>query len=165
MEYLYQKAIQYTVCIAAGLLAAFETTIDFFMPCLLSIVLDIISAWFLGRRVHRKHPELCDGKFKSEYKFRVMYTLIIIFIVVILSAYVDRIVLRGADVAVRFSVAMFLAYELWSCLENWSSENDKPWARVLQRIMVNKAERHLSVPLADLLLNNNNEKKEENEKN
>ena len=55
--------------------------------------------------------------------------------------------------AVRFAVAVFLFYEIWSCLENWSSENKQPIARALQRIMVNKAERHLNVPLSDILLN------------
>jgi hypothetical protein len=47
---------------------------------------------------------------------------------------------------------VFLFYELWSCLENWSSENDKPIAKAMQRIMVNKAERHLNVPLSDILM-------------
>ena len=35
----------------------------------------------------------------------------------------------------------------WVC-----SENEQPIAKALQRIMVNKAERHLDVPLRDLLL-------------
>jgi len=74
-----------------------------------------------------------------------------VFIAIILGAYVDMLIVKNGDIAVRFVMAVFLFYELWSCLENWSSENDAPIARALQRIMVNKAERHLNVPLKDIL--------------
>jgi hypothetical protein len=60
---------------------------------------------------------------------------------------------------VRFAVAVFLFYEVWSCLENWSSENDQPIAKALQRVMVNKAERHLNVPLSDILMKDDKPKR------
>lgn len=156
MEIILQKFIKYIVCMSGGLLLAFETTLLFFVPCLLAIILDIISAWFLGRRVHRQCPQCCDGKFKSEYKFRILYTMIVVFLAIILADYVDRLVIKDTDITVRFVVGVFLFYETYSCLENWSSENNKPWARALQRIMVNKAERHLNVPLKDILLDKEN---------
>ena len=82
-----------------------------------------------------------------------MITLGVMFIVLILAAYVDLKVRRcDDDLAVRATMAAFLFYELWSCVENWSSENNNPVAKALQRIMVNKAERHLDVPLGDILL-------------
>ena len=128
--------------------------IDFFIPCMLAVVLDVISAYFLGKRVHKKYPERSDGKFKSEYKRRIVCTMIIVWICIILANYVDIEVRNATDgMAVRFAVAVVLFYEIWSCLENWSSENKQPIARALQRIMVNKAERHLNVPLSDILLN------------
>ena len=68
--------------------------------------------------------------------------------------------LLRADYTVFAVVAVFLFYELWSCLENWSSENDKPIAKALQRIMVNKAERHLNVPLSDILMPGDKEKED-----
>ena len=147
------KLTQYLVSIFGGLLLAFETSLDYFVPCLLAIALDIFTAWMLDRRVHRKYPENCDGKFKSEYKYRVMITLGVMFVVLILAAYVDILVRRSDDqLAVRVAMGAFLFYEGWSCLKNWSSENDTPFAKALQRIMVNKAERHLDVPLSDILL-------------
>lgn len=150
---LTQKLLQYATSIFGGLLLAFETSLDYFVPCLLAIGLDVFSAWMLSRRVHKKYPENCDGKFKSEYKWRVMITLGVMFVVMILAAYVDLKVRRCDDeLAVRVAMGAFLFYELWSCLENWSSENDSRFARALQRIMVNKAERHLDVPLSDILL-------------
>ena len=145
------KAVQCLVSVLGGFVLALETSVDYFVPCLLAVVLDVVSAFFLGRRVHKKHPEKSDGKFKSEYKWRVLTTMSIVFICILLGAYVDLGVRRSDDgLAVRFVMVVFLFYEGWSCLENWSSENENKIARALQRVMVNKAERHLQVPLADI---------------
>lgn len=153
MEEIKIKLLQYATSIFGGLLLAFETSLDYFIPCLLAIALDIFSAWMLSRRVHQKYPDRCDGKFKSEHKYKVMITLAVMFVVLTLAAFVDMKVRRSDDdLAVRAAMGAFLFYELWSCLENWSSENDEPFAKALQRIMVNKAERHLDVPLSDILL-------------
>lgn len=153
MEELKQKLLQYATSMIAGFVLSFETSLDYFIPCLLAITLDVFSAYMLSRRVHKKHPDRCEGKFKSEYKYRVMITLGVMFVVLILAAYVDHKVRMSDDqLAVRFAMGAFLFYELWSCLENWSSENDQPFAKALQRIMVNKAERHLDVPLSDILM-------------
>lgn len=145
------KLLQYLFSITSALIAAFESTIDFFVPSLIAIVIDIISAYFLGQRVHKKNPDKADGKFKSGYKTRVIWTMIIVFLLLILAHYVDHKVRIEDDMlAQRFAMSGFLFYELWSCLENWSSENENVFARALQRIMVNKAERHLNVPLSDI---------------
>ncbi len=159
--YIYQKLVQWLTSVVAGFLVAIETSIDFFVPCFIAVVLDVISAYFLGRRVHKKFPDKSDGKFKSEYKLRIMVTMIIAWLFIILASYID-INVRNADdgLAVRWAVAVFLFYELWSCLENWSSENNAPLAKALQRIMVNKAERHLNVPLSDILMPDDKGKKD-----
>jgi hypothetical protein len=116
-------------------------------------VLDIWAAYRLGCRIHRKTPEKADGKFKSEYKFRILFTMIIVLLAIILASYVDMYILSGNDnFTVRTIVGIFLFYQAWSVLENWSSENPKPIARALQRIMVNKAERHFNTDLKDIFL-------------
>ena len=148
-----QKLLQYATSIFGGLMLAIETSMDYFIPCLFAIGLDVFTAYMLSRRVHKLHPDKSDGKFKSEYKYRVMITLGVVFAILILAAYVDMVVRRAQDdMAVRCAMGIFLFYESWSCLENWSSENNQPFARALQRIMVNKAERHLNVSLSDILL-------------
>lgn len=153
MEEIKNHLLQYLTSAIGGLLLAIGTSIDYFIPCLLAISLDVFTAYMLSRRVHRKYPDNCDGKFKSEYKYKFMITLGVSFILMILAAYVDMNVRQSTDqLAVRYAMAAFLIYEGWSCLENWSSENDEPFAKALQRIMVNKAERHLDVPLSDILL-------------
>lgn len=152
---IISRILQYATSIFGGLLVAFETSILFFVPCFIITLVDVWAAYSLGKRVHKKYPERSDGKFKSEYKYRILYTMIIAFIGIILASYVDTHVIKDSDMAVRFVLAVFFFYQLWSILENWSSENDKPIAIALQRVMVNKAERHLNVPegtIGDVLL-------------
>lgn len=147
------KLLQYITSIGGGLLLAFETSIPFFIPCFIAVIIDVYTAWSLGRRVHKKYPDRADGKFKSEYKFRILVTMIVALLAIIVANYVDIYVIKNSDIAVRFIVGVFLFYQIWSILENWSSESDSKIAKALQRIMVNKAERHFNVPLGDIMLN------------
>lgn len=144
------KLIQWLMSIGGGFLIAVETSIPFFVPCLLFTGLDVYSAYDLGRRLHKKWPERFDGKFKSEYKFRIMKTMILVFVAIILGSYVDQLMLDNSNEAVRVAMWVFIVYQGWSILENWSSENDNKLAKALQRIMVNKVERHTGVELKDI---------------
>lgn len=161
------KILQYATSILGGLLIAFETSILFFIPCFIITLVDVWSAYCLGRRVHNKYPEKADGKFKSEYKFKILYTMIIAFTSIIMASYVDTHVIKDSDAAVRFTLGVFFIYQLFSIAENWSSENDNKIAIAFQRVLVNKAERHLNVPegtIGDVLLRKDNEtdKKKDN---
>jgi len=155
-----ERVIQYFISIGGGFLLAFETSIPYFIPCFMAVVLDIISAYFLNRRLCRKYPDKTEGKFRSSYVFKVMYTMSAILLLIIIAHYVDMFIIKESDLAVRFVTGVFLFYECWSILENWSSENDNKIARSLQRVMVNKAERHLNVPLSDILLPGDKERRE-----
>ena len=158
-EFIISKLTQYITSVFGGLILAFETSLDYFSFCFLAIALDVFSAYMLGRRVHKKYPDRSDGKFKSEYKWRVLITMGVVFVVIILANEVDIKLRHETDqLAVRWAMGGFLFYEMWSVVENWSSENDNKLARALQRIMVNKAERHLDVPLSDILMNEDKQK-------
>ncbi len=155
---IIQKLMQWGFSIFSGTILAIDTSVDFFVPCLIAVILDVVSAYFLSRRVHKKYPDKSDGKFKSEYKYRILLTMLVVFLVIIAANHVDIAVRMAEDkLAVRWVVGVFMIYEVWSILENWSSENDNKIAKALQRIMVNKAERHLNVPLKDILIDDNDE--------
>lgn len=165
-QYIIDKLMQYSISIIAGLVAAFEASLVYVGLCYIAILIDVISAWCLSRRIHKKDPSLSDGKFKSSYKFRILITLIVVQLAIMGGHYVDTLVMSGGNMAQNFVIVFFLFYEGWSVGENWSSENNNPLAKAFQRIMVNKAERHLNVPLGDILLNEkptNNEDKEDKE--
>lgn len=157
LKIIGEKMVQYFVGIGGGLLIAFETSIAYFVPCFIAVILDIVSAYFLSVRLSKKFPDKADGKFKSVYKYRVLYTMFVILLLIIAAHYVDMFVIKDSDISVRFVIGTFIFYEAWSILENWSSENDNKIARALQRIMVNKAERHLNVPLSDIMLEDRKE--------
>lgn len=165
MDTIISKLFQWGTSLGAGLLLAIETSIPFFTPCLILTGLDVLSAWDLGRRLHKKCPDRADGKFKSEYKIRILKTMLLAFVCLILASHVDQLMLRDAetDYAIRFVMWVFSFYQAWSILENWSSENNNKLARALQRIMVNKAERHLNVPLSDIFEVEPSKKEESNE--
>ena len=160
-QHITEKMIQYSISIAGGLLAAFEASLIYIGLCYIAIVIDVISAWCLSRRIHKATPHRSDGKFKSSYKFRILITLIVVQLAIMAGHYVDTLVMNGGNMAQNFVVVFFLFYEGWSIGENWSSENDNPMAKVFQKIMVNKAERHFNVDLSDLKKDKKQNKKEE----
>lgn len=157
---LESKLTQVGISILGALLTALETAIIFIIPAIILTVADVYSAHCLGKRVARKYPHHADGKFKSDHKNSILKTIIIACLALIVASYVDQLALRsvGSDYAVRFTFCFFCFYQVWSIAENWSSENpNNKIALACQRIMVNKAERHLNVPLADILLNDKKE--------
>lgn len=156
------KGGQLLTSMLAGLITALEAGTMSMVPCFIILILDVISAHQLGLRVKHKYPNHADGKFKSRYGIRILITIIVLFLAISLGSYVDQMILRdvGQDHGVRFVMGTFIFYQSWSILENWSSENDNKIAIALQRVMVNKVERHLNVPLSDILINNKNEKED-----
>lgn len=152
MDTLKSKLIQLAAGALGGLLIAASAAVAFIVPCFIVTALDVYSAFCLGRRLHKKYPQKCDGKFKSEYKWRIFRTIGVGLAIVILAKYADMLILRDEDLAVRFAAGFFFVYQGWSILENWSSENKSPWARIIQRIVVNKAERHFNIEIKDLLI-------------
>ncbi|MDR2917630.1 MAG: hypothetical protein LBV74_22795 [Tannerella sp.] len=129
-----------------------KPTIPFAVICLAAVALDCFSAYQLSKRVRKKHPDANDGKFKSKYANRVFNTIIKVYALIVLAYYVDRIIIPTENglYLPNIIAGMFCFVQIWSFLENESSENDAHWARVLQRIMVNKAERHFNLPLKDV---------------
>jgi hypothetical protein len=158
---IISKLLHYALSALGGFLIALETSVAFIIPCFIITALDVFSAYCLGRRLHRKYPHKCDGKFKSEYKFRILRTMILALTVIILAKYTDMLILGEGNLAVRWAAGFFFLYQAWSILENWSSENNNPWAKIIQRIVVNKAERHFGIEIKNILLPE--EKKEEND--
>ena len=49
-------------------------------------------------------------------------------------------------------------WHIWSMFENVSSCSDAKWAKIIQRIMVDKTERHFDIELPELKQRDPNEK-------
>lgn len=131
-----------------ALLSLLAPTVPFIAICGFAAVLDCLTAWRLARRVKRRHPEIPDeqihDKFESERMWGLFPKLLVLYGCIVLAHLIDVYIITSGDIPLpNFIAGAFCFYELWSILENESSENGHSWARFLQKIMVNKAERHI----------------------
>lgn len=134
----------------AGIVGIIQETVPFAFVLLFAIMLDCISAFDLSRRLKRKYPEKVTGKFRSEYALKILRTFLEMYSVVTLVELVEIYVIPMHQYNItNYTAALFCGIQLWSILENISSENEKSWAKILQKIMVNKAERHFDIKLTD----------------
>lgn len=137
--------IKWIFVIVGGILGSIAPTIPFALICLFASCLDCVTAWRLARRIKRKYPDSKPHvKFESEKFFSIFTKFLILFGCIILAYLIDVSIFPMIDLYLANMVAgSFCIYELWSILENESSESSKPWAKVLQKIMINKASRYL----------------------
>lgn len=137
---------------AWGAICAFlAPMIPFVVICTLLIFADCYTAWDLSRRVKKKYPGQATGKFKSQEMGHVFATLIKVFAAIILASMAESIIFEGAQIRLANIVAGAICFwQVWSILENESSCNDAKWAKVLQKIMIDKTERHFDIDLSEL---------------
>ena len=137
--------------IIGGAIALLHPTFPFIAVCTLMVLADVYTAWSLSRRVKRKFPNANDGKFKSVYFGRVFMTLIKIYVLIILSFLMERYIFEGFQIKlVNITAGAVCFWQLWSMLENESSCSDEKWAKVLQKVLVDKTARHFDVDLSVL---------------
>ena len=130
-----------------------EPTIPFAGICLFAILVDCVTAYRLGKRVKAQNPKAAadEAKFRSNYARRMFYTLCIVYACTILGWLIDTHMFPFADLYLAsFISGGFCLVQLLSILENESSCNDARWAKVLQKVLVNKAARHLDIEPEDL---------------
>lgn len=131
-----------------------EPTIYFGAICFFAIVLDCITAWRLDRRVKKAYPKQAkkdDGKFRSDYATKMFYTLLIVYACTFLGYLIDKVIYPFVDLYLANWIAGgFCLVQLVSILENESSCNGAHWAKVLQKVLVNKSARHLEIDPKDI---------------
>ncbi len=145
------RVVLFVVGAVWGLL---EPTIPFAGICLFAILMDCFTAYRLGRRVKKQKPNLAadEAKFRSSYARRMFYTLCIIYACTVLGWLIDTYMYPFVDLYIaNFISGGFCLVQLLSILENESSCNDAHWAKVLQKVLVNKAARHLEIDAEDLI--------------
>lgn len=122
------------------------------------ILSDSWTAYQLDKRVHLKYPERTKrkkAKFTSFEFGKVIRSTIPKRLWLIFLAYlVEHWVFIHVTIPLSFIITGAICFEqFWSILENESScrdERDSKFWRMLQKIMVDKTERHFDVNLSDL---------------
>lgn len=143
---------------AGWLIAEFEPTFPLVIVAILCILYDAWTAYQLDKRVKRKYPDKTkrkEAKFTSFAFGKVITTTIPKRLVLILLAYlVQKYVCIHWELHLEYIITGIICFEqAWSILENESScreDHESRIYRMLQRIMIDKTERHFDVDFKEL---------------
>lgn len=152
-EGIFSYGSRISLFIIGAIWGLLEPTIPFAGICIFAIILDCITAYRLGKRVKslNKSTTVDEAKFRSKYARRMFYTLCIIYACTVLGWLIDTKIYPFVDLYLaNFISGGFCLVQLLSVLENESSCNTARWAKVLQKVLVNKAARHLDISEKDL---------------
>ena len=136
----------------------FAPTFPLIIVAIIFVVYDAWTAYQLDKRVHRMYPDKTKreaAKFTSFAFGKVIRSTIPKRLWLILLAYmVEHWVFVHISIPLSYIVTGVICFEqAWSILENESScrdEHESRFWKLLQRIMVDKTERHFDVTLDEL---------------
>lgn len=137
-----------------AVLGILEPTLPYLLICTLLIFADCYTAWSLGRRASRVHPERVKKdahKFQSHHFGQVLMTLIKSYALIIMAYLIGRHITDSLPIDMtKVAAGAICFWQIWSILENESSCNGSKWAKVAQKILMDKTERHFDIDLGDL---------------
>lgn len=136
----------------------FAPTFPLIIVAVVFIVYDAWTAFQLDKRVKKKYPTKAarkKAKFTSfAFSKVIKQTIPTRLWLIILAFMVERYVFIHVAIPLSYIVTGVICFEqLWSILENESScreENEGRFFKMLQRIMIDKTERHFDVDLREL---------------
>lgn len=135
----------------------FQPTFPLIIVAIVFILYDAFTAYQLDKRVHIKYPDETarhEAKFSS-FKFGlvVRHTIPKRLALIFLAYLLEHWVFVHVTIPLSYVATGVICFEqLWSILENESScrsEEEGKFYKILQKIMVDKTERHFDVNLAD----------------
>ena len=151
------------IALAAGgglgwLVGEFQPTFPLIVVAVAFIVTDAWTAWDLSKRVHAKYPEKTQrdaAKFRSFAFGKVIRSTIPKRLWLIILAYLaERWVFIHVSCPLSYVITGAICFEqIISILENESScrdEHESRFWKMLQKILIDKTERHFDVDLGDL---------------
>lgn len=137
-----------------AILAILEPTLPYLIICTLMIFADCFTALQLSKRARKAHPERVsdDGKkFKSQHFGKVIMTVLKAWTLIIMAFLMQKHITDGLPIDLtKVAAGAICFWQLWSMLENESSCNGSKWARMLQKILVDKTSRHFDIDLSEL---------------
>lgn len=140
--------------ITALICNAFLTIAPLAVLCFVLVIIDCITSWRLACRLRQQGKS--SGKFRSDKFGRAVIEMSIVIPVALLIAhFVQLYIFEGSNFHLpQITAGVICFWQVWSILENISSgDRDATWARVLQKVMIDKAERHLDIDLTDFKQN------------
>ena len=130
--------------IVAGLIGILwcyiEPSLNYISVCFFALVLDCYTAWRCNRRIYSRYREAIkrnpkckmDGKLRSKKMAKMVQDFSVLIMAIFLAV-------------------IYCSVQFVSILENESTCNGAAWARVVQKIVADKTERHFNIKLKELM--------------
>lgn len=147
-----------------------EPSLDYIAVCFFALVLDCYTAWRCNRRIYSRYREAIkkdprckmDGKLRSKKMAKMVQDFSVLIMAIFLATFVDSVILDWQNPLhlANYLAALYCGVQFVSILENESTCNGAGWARVMQKLVADKTERHFNVKLKDLMREDEEEIKE-----
>lgn len=148
------EILRWVFTIIGAVIAMLQPALPYILICTLMILADCYTAWSLSRRAHKAHPQKVskDGKkFKSKHFGEVLVTLLKSWVLIVMAYLLQSHITNGLPIDLtKVAAGAICFWQLWSILENESSCNGARWAKILQKILVDKTSRHFDINLDEL---------------
>lgn len=165
MNNIYDHIVRALFALAGGIIAYVEPLQEVMYVVFTSIVVDVATAYMLNRRVYHKYKGMSHGKIQSQRLKSLGLTMVCISVIILLLDGIDRYCFVYADLKLAYVAAFgFCMIQVVSILENMSSCNDAKWAKLLQKILVDKTARHFDMTAGDFIKEVQDLKAEEKKK-
>nr|DAO04043.1 MAG TPA: holin [Caudoviricetes sp.] len=161
--------------IVAGLIGILwcyiEPSLNYISVCFLALVLDCYTAWRCNRRIYSRYRKAIkrnpkckmDGKLRSKKMAKMVQDFSVLIMAIFLAVIIDNDLLAhmGELHLANYLAVIYCSVQFVSILENESTCNGAAWAKVVQKIVADKTERHFNIKLKELMADVENEKKAE----
>lgn len=151
--------------IVAGLIGILwcyiEPSLNYISVCFFALVLDCYTAWRCNRRIYSRYREAIkrnpkckmDGKLRSKKMAKMVQDFSVLIMAIFLAVIIDNDLLAhmGELHLANFLAVIYCSVQFVSILENESTCNGAAWARVVQKIVADKTERHFNIKLKELM--------------
>lgn len=159
--------------IVAGLIGILwcyiEPSLNYISVCFFALVLDCYTAWRCNRRIYSRYREAIklnpkckmDGKLRSKKMAKMVQDFSVLIMAIFLAVIIDNDLLAhmGELHLANYLAVIYCSVQFVSILENESTCNGAAWARVVQKIVADKTERHFNIKLKELMTDVENMKK------
>lgn len=134
--------------ISGGVFVMLQDISMLVLVCTIAVIFDCVSAIRLAKRVKKKGGG--KGKIESRKGLIIIDKLSVIYSLIVFGYLIDTYIATMFNLYLPNIIAgIFCFWNFWSILENESSLKDARWAKIMQRILVDKAERHFDIDLKD----------------
>ncbi len=152
-----------------------QPSLNFVAICFCAMLLDCFTAYRCNKRIYRQYAEAIkknpsctiNGKLRSRKMAKMVQDFSVLIFAIFLAGAIDQGLLDhlGGLHLANYLAAIYCVVQFISILENESTCNGAAWAKVLQRIVADKTERHLDLPHDELQKLMDNAKETNNEEN